>query len=590
MKLSIYLCLLLLGFYQLSFADSLDVTGYKQIPNDISATRFPRNDANDKLCALIRVISDLDQLGFESNLGIVGSIEKKSGEYWIYVSPGERKLSIWGPNLLRYNFNFPSLPESGKVYQLVVTRKGSSIKDGYTTGFILLKSNPPGAKVWIDGEYRGLTPFQQEMTGGYYSYKLEKAMFYSGEGGFTIKVNETITEEVMMNPNFGSLSVTTSPVSGAQITLDGIPTNHTTPFTFDTLASGKHTMSLLIDLYEPVSREITLKDNEKYSLEIPLTPVFGNIEIASNPAAGIFIDNELKGNGSYSGILTKGMHTIEGRMEKYYTQSRKLDMKAGAKESIKFEMLPITGSLSVVTDPPEAEIFIDGKSYGKSPRIINDLIIGTYSLEFKKENFAEVKITTEIKEKVRTEVKENLSNFKEITITSLPTGANLLLNGKNEGNTPKTLTAPFGENMLKLSKTGYIDLDQSFRVTARQDTYPFSMTSDKKAMAQMDFRKYKWRKNLWLSGTILSAAACGYFYYSAEKHYDEYQTATENATKLHDQIVTEDIVWKAAAGVAGVCGILTIVNGAKQRQARHKMNISMIPVRGGGMMSVCLIP
>jgi len=72
----IYLILLLFisGY---TWADSLDVSAYKQIPNDISATRYPRYDANDKMCALIRIISDLDQLGFESNQRIVGNIEKK---------------------------------------------------------------------------------------------------------------------------------------------------------------------------------------------------------------------------------------------------------------------------------------------------------------------------------------------------------------------------------------------------------------------------------------------------------------------------------------------------------------------------------
>ena len=101
-----------------AFADSLDVTGYKQIPNDISAQRFGRYDANDKLCALIKVISDIDNLNFDAGLRIVGNIEKKAGEYWVYVSAGERRLSIWGRDLIRNNLNLPLLPESGKVYQV----------------------------------------------------------------------------------------------------------------------------------------------------------------------------------------------------------------------------------------------------------------------------------------------------------------------------------------------------------------------------------------------------------------------------------------------------------------------------------------
>jgi hypothetical protein len=585
MRKPLYLFLFLF-VAQFAMADSLDVSGYKQIPNDISATRYPRYDANDKMCALIKVISDIDQLGFESNIGIVGKVEKKTGEYWIYVSPGERKLSIWGPNLLKYNLNLSTLPESGKVYQVVVTRKGVSNKGGFTTGFILLKSQPPGAKVYIDGEYRGITPFQQEMAGGYYTYRIEKEMFYPKEGGFTILVNMTITEDIILDPNFGSLVVATTPITGALITLDGVPTNRKTPFTFDTLSTGTHTIALMMDLYEPITREVIIKDKEKTNLEIPLNPVFGNVEITTSPQAGIYIDNLLKGTGAYSGILTKGMHTIEAKLDKYYPQTRKLDMKAGMKEVVPFELEPVIGSLSVVTEPPEAEIFIDGKSYGKSPKIINDLIIGTYTIEFKKENFATITKQAEVKENVRTEVKENLSNFKEIIIASQPPGANLTLNGKNEGITLKTLTTSFGENKIKLSKEGYLDFEESFKVTEQKYKYEFTMISDKKAMAQLDFKKYKLRKTLWLGGTVVSAAVGGYYFYSAEKHYDQYKTATDNATDLHNQIKTEDIIWPIAFGVSGVCGIITIVNAAKQGKAKKQISISALPVEGGGMMEV----
>ena len=579
-----YLFLFLFSF-QFVLADSLDVSGYKLIPNDVSAIRFSRYDANDNLCALIKVISDIDQLGFESNLGIIGDIEKKNGEYRIYVSPSEQRLNIWGPNIIKYIFHLPVLPESAKVYQVVVTRKGEGVKGGFTTGFILLKSQPPGAKVWIDDEYRGITPFQQEMIGGYYNYRIEQEMFYPKEGNFTILVNETVTEEITLEPKFGSLEITTPSVSGAAITLDGVPTNYKTPFTFDTLASGTHTVSIAIDLYEPVSREITINDNEKSTLEIALNPVFGNVEITATQQAEIFIDNELKGTGSYSGILTKGVHTIEARLDKYYTQTQKLDMKTGTTETISFEMEPVTGSLSVVTDPPEAEIFIDGKSYGTSPKIISDLIIGEYNIELKKENFATVKKQVEIKENERATVNETLGNFKEITITSIPSDANIILNGKSEGTTPKTITASFGENKLKLTKGGYIDFEQKFNVTEQKDKYTFIMTSDKKAMAQMDFRKYKRRKNLWLIGTVVSAGVGGYYYYSANKHYDEYKTATDNATDLHNQIKTEDIIWPVAFGVSGVCAIMTIINGSKQSKAKKMIDFSAVPVEEGGMLS-----
>lgn len=571
-----------------AFADSLDVTGYKQIPNDISAQRFGRYDANDKLCALIKVISDIDNLNFDAGLRIVGNIEKKAGEYWVYVSAGERRLSIWGRDLIRYNLNLPLLPESGKVYQVVATRKGETGLGGMATGFVVIKSQPPAATVWIDDEYMGTTPFQREMTSGYYNYRLSKERYYEKEGGFTVKVNETATEDVRLDPNFGSLAVSTSPVDGAKITLDGVPTNYRTPHTFDTLASGQHSVALSLDFYEPITRDVTVTDNEKTPLTIDLTPVFGNIKITTTPEADIFIDGKMAGTGAFDGVLHKGVHTIEVKKDKFYSQTRKIDMKTGETESWAVKLLPVSGSLSVITEPPEAEIIIGGESYGFTPKIIPEIICGTYEITLKKDNYAPVKITAEVKENERTKVEEDLNNFREITISSSPSGASLFLNGKNEGSTPKTITTNFGKNTVRLSKQGYNDLEETFTVTEQQKTYSFTLVSDQIAMAQMDFEKYKKRKNYWLAGTIVSAGTGAYFAYSADKAGKDYITATTEATSLYDKMERHYNYSYAAFGVSGVCAIFTIINATKQSKAKRKMNIAAIPLEGGGVVSVTM--
>ena len=580
----IYL-IIFLFISQIIMADSLDVASYKQIPNDISANRYPRLDANDKQCALIKVQTSIENLGFESNLGIVGNIEKRQGEYWIYVSPGERRISLWGTGYMRYNYNLPESTKSAKVYEMIVVPKGVS-DGGIATGYVLLKSEPSGAKVWIDDEYMGITPYQSEMTAGYHNYRLEKEMYYLKEGSFTIRLNETNTEEITLDPNFGILSITTTPVDGALIILDGKTTEFTTPHTFEMLPSGNHTIALSINLYEPENRQVAIRDNETTNLEISLTPVFGNISITTEPAAGIFIDDQQVGTRVYNDILNKGVHTIEARLNKYYPQSRKLDMEAGTNESINFKLEPITGNLSVLTTPAEAEIIINGTSYGTSPRMIPDLIIGTYDLELRKGNYTTVRKSFEIKENERTNINENLDNFTEITINSSPSGANLTLNGKSEGTTSKRLSTNLGKNTLKLTKAGYNDFEDTFTVTEQKSTYSFTMVSDQKAMAQMDFKKYKRRKNWWLGGTIASAAAGGWFYYSANKHYDEYKTATDDAGNLHSQIETEDMIWPIAFGVSGVCAVMTIINGSKQSKAKNRMNISAVPLGNGGMLCV----
>nr|NQU90014.1 PEGA domain-containing protein [Bacteroidota bacterium] len=565
----------------------LNVTGFKQIPNDISANRFPRLDANDNTCALIKVLSALDGLGFESNVGIVGNVEKKVGEYWIYVSPGERRLSFWGSGYMRYNFNLPEPTQAGKVYQMIIIPKGAS-GSGIATGFIYLKSEPPGASVWIDDEYMGITPFQKFMAVGFYTYRLEMDMYHPKEGNFTVRVDETTTEDIKLNPSFGSLTLTTTPAEGASITLDGKPTTLVTPHTFHMLSPGKHIITLRLENYEPVSREFEINENEVTTLEIPLNAMFGNLVVTTEPLADIYIDNIKVGTGNYTGILEKGMHTIEVRHDKYHNQTQKLDMDAGTYENIDFKLEPITGDLSIITNPPEAEIFINNKSYGPTPRVIKDLLIGTYEIELRKKNYASIKKEVVINEGQRVSITENLDNFKEITIISSPTGANLSLNGKSEGSTPQTLTTNFGKKTIRLTKTGYNDLQETLTVTDQQDTYNFTMISDQKAIARMDFDKFKRRKNWWLTGTLVSGAIGGYFLYSAEKHYKDYQTEIDEdaATDLHDKIENEDKIWPVALGMSGICAVFTTINFVKQIKAKKQLNISLVPVNQGGLLSL----
>jgi hypothetical protein len=568
-------------------ADEFIVKSFEKAENDLTARVHPRTDVNDLPCAIIRILTDLDGLSFESNVEIVGNAEKKSGEYWLYVSAGARQIKIYKEGFIPLKYILPEAINKFAVYEMVLTGKNTNVTaGGLTTGMILIQSVPEGADVYIDDIYKGKSPFQQEMKSGYYKFRLSKKYFYEKTGDFKVLVDSTEKVIVKLDPKFGSVNLSVIPAGVAsKVFIDGFELNQKPPFVFDTLQSGAHTITLETALYEPVTRDFTVEDNKTTQLEIPLNPIFGNIEISAGEDEQIFIDGTLKSSKYFKDILMVGIHTIEIKRDKFYTDTRKINIEAGKTETLQIALKPIVGSLSVLTTPPEADIIINNQNKGKSPKIINDLIIGNYEITLKKEGFATVKTQAEIKENERATVNENLSNFTEVRISSNPSGANFTINKKYEGSTPKTLTLPFGENTIRLEKTGYQTLEQKFTITEQQREYPFTMLSDAKAMAKADFYKYKKQKNYWLAGTIASAGVGGYFYYSANKHYNEYKTATTEAEDLHDQILMEDKIWPAAFVVSGLCGVMTYINAKKQGKARKKMDFSAVPVEGGGMVS-----
>lgn len=175
-----------------------------------------------------------------------------------------------------------------------------------------------------------------------------------------------------------------------------------------------------------------------------------------------------------------------------------------------------------------------------------------------------------------------------LNINGTTSGASLVLNVKKEGEPPKTLVASLGENEIELSKTGYLEHRFRFKVTEQKYKYDFTLSHGNNHDDQLDFNKYKKKKNIWLASTIVSAGVGTFYYFSANKHYEDYITATSEATDLHNQIQTENRISSIAFGVSGLCAIMTVINVSKQKKAKTKINYSFVSLEGGGLLSIKL--
>jgi len=100
-------------------AQQFSVSGFRALPNDISAFVHPVRDNNGNTCALIKVQASSD-FAFSTPLGIVRR-EDKVGEIWLYIPQGTRLLTIkhprWG--VLR-DYRLPAVLESRLAYELTL--------------------------------------------------------------------------------------------------------------------------------------------------------------------------------------------------------------------------------------------------------------------------------------------------------------------------------------------------------------------------------------------------------------------------------------------------------------------------------------
>ena len=119
----ILLSLMLLVAAVSATAQRLKVESFKIMENDLTAMTQPRKDLNDRNCALVKVGLGLHGAQFEGS--IMGNVENKTGEYWVYMPKGNRMLKVKHPNYAPVVVTFADYGveklESNKTYELIVT-------------------------------------------------------------------------------------------------------------------------------------------------------------------------------------------------------------------------------------------------------------------------------------------------------------------------------------------------------------------------------------------------------------------------------------------------------------------------------------
>ena len=460
------------------FADEFAIRNFKKDPSDYTAARSVRNDINGQACAILKVRTDLTGLSFECNQGFTGDPEYKTGEVWLYLSPKEKRIKFMKEGFIPKDFLFTEAIESATVYMIELTKKFITGTDVIQSmGFVLIKSNPTGAEVNLNGEPTGMkTPFSKALALGNHQLTLNKELYLSYKSSFEITAGKTTTLEIPLTVNFGSLTVASKPESGAEVWIDGQSAGETTPTTMEMLSAGNHSIIAKKEMYEALEQDFTITSGKETILNLTLVPTYGTISISTTPPAEIWIDQSRAGTETYSGRLLKGLHMVEARLDKHYTITESVTMEVDKPLSLKWQMVPKTGTLAINSDPPEASIYLDGTLEGTSPLFIEKIIVGDHSIRFTKTGHGEVIKQISLQENQTLDINEKLPTGVEVTINSTPSGAEVWMDSIKKGVTPLTETFSFGNHTLKLILWGYEEITQSFNVDGKTNELSFKLS------------------------------------------------------------------------------------------------------------------
>lgn len=386
----------------IAFSQNISVSSFRCIEEDISARVANVKDINGELCALIIVNTPVQ--GFEFSVANIEKTEQKTGEIWIYISPGSRFITLKHRDLgsLR-NYNFPQTIESGKTYEMVLktAKITQTIEESITEQYLVIKSATPDAKIFVNNEFLGKQSVTKYLSiFNEHSYRVEAPLHHTKEGKVKLNSETKTTLQVDLDPAYGYLKVNTTPESGAEIEINGKSLHQTTPCTSDKLESGKYTVQAFKPMYKSEPQRVDITDGKTTEITINLIPTFANAEITcQDKDVEIYIDGDFKAKGSFKGQLSEGVHRLEVKKKSHRSFVKSFTVMSGQNIKETIDVLsPINGKLNINSTPFEADIYIDGKHYGKTPNIIPQILIGDHQLTLKKDGFKDLQENIKIEE------------------------------------------------------------------------------------------------------------------------------------------------------------------------------------------------
>lgn len=285
---------------------------------------------------------------------------------------------------------------------------------------------------------------------------------FGAASGFTQAA--AIASPALSDTITGSIIVTSTPEDGISIHLNGRPTGLETPNILTNVALGEHSVRLVSPYFRSEERIVRVEGVIAVAIDFQMIPTFGTMKVNTTAQANIYIDGQLVGNTQWEGRVAEGDRWVTAEREGYATREWNVRVVRGRTVELDLLLQPLTGTLEIKSDPEGSRVLINGIYRGNTPLVLPQLPVGTYNLQIQKENYQAVLKSVTVEKLVVTTVDVKLGWGREITVSSIPEGAELIVNEVMVGVTPLTHRFRYGTNNILLVK-GTEMLAQTIDVT-----------------------------------------------------------------------------------------------------------------------------
>ena len=254
-----------------------------------------------------------------------------------------------------------------------------------------------------------------------------------------------------------SLQITVVAEKPAEVTISGMALPFGERYL---LRQGQYQVTAIAEGYHPMTSEVSVGDADSQSVELVLLPLPGLLSVNTQPSgARVSIDGASVGTTPLVDLAVEaGEHSLEVQLDRYLPQQQALAITGRQlPQSLELALAPAWAEVTINSQPPGAEILVDGETAANTPAVV-EIMQGERQLIVQLPGYANWQQTLELAagEPQDVGVIQLQPAAGVLELSSVPSGANVTLDGEFQGQTPLTLEiSPARKHRLAVFKPGY---------------------------------------------------------------------------------------------------------------------------------------
>lgn len=325
-------------------------------------------------------------------------------------------------------------------------------------------STPAGAAVKLDETVVGVTPWSGPIGPGAHSLLVELAGYQPVRKALTVAPGKPLVENFTLTTETATVSLGSTP-RGAAVSVDGQAVG-TTPWS-GKLAVGEHAVQLSLAGHGTVSDLVQVAAGKANTRTWSLLPLPGSLVVDSvPPGASVKVDGAVVGVTPWSGEVKAGSHALVVELAGHQPVRRALSVKAGEPVTERLTLATATLPVTLTSTPKGAAVTLDGQAVGVTPWR-GPLSAGAHAVSLTLDGYEALDATLEVGGQQPTSRAFTLVALpRAVSITSEPSGAEVLLDAAKVGVTPWSGEVALGRHLLAVQAPGHVAFKKTLQVSA----------------------------------------------------------------------------------------------------------------------------